>query len=78
MSAGVVLSWATEALEKGLITTRETLDVPMQWNNVEGYSRALENIVKAPNEFYQALARGVDYAARKIWRPGFCHGPGEK
>jgi len=65
MSAGVVLSWATEALEKGLITTSETLDVPMQWNNVEGYSRALENIVTAPNEFYQALARGVDYAAEK-------------
>ncbi len=65
MSAGVVLSWATEALEKGLITTRETMDVPLQWNNVDGYSRALENIVKAPNEFYQALAMGADYAAEK-------------
>ena len=65
MSAGVVLSWATEALEKGLITTRETLDVPMQWNNVDGYSRALENIVNGSNEFYRALARGVDYAAEK-------------
>lgn len=65
MSAGVVLSWATEALEKGLITNRETLNVPMQWNNVEGYTRALENIVKGPNEFYQALARGVEYAAEK-------------
>lgn len=65
MSAGVVLSWATEALEKGLITTRETLDVPMQWNNVDGYSRALENIVKGSNDFYRALARGVDYAAEK-------------
>ncbi|MEI6102831.1 MAG: aldehyde ferredoxin oxidoreductase family protein [Methanothrix sp.] len=65
MSAGVVLSWATEALEKGLITSKETLDVPLQWNGVDGYTRALENIVKAPNEFYGALARGVDYAAKK-------------
>ena len=65
MSAGVVLSWATEALEKGLITAKETLDVPLQWNNVDGYSRALENIVKAPNEFYAALAKGVDYAAAR-------------
>jgi aldehyde:ferredoxin oxidoreductase len=65
MSAGVVLSWATEALHSGLITSRETLDVPLQWNNVEEYSRALDNIVKAPNEFYASLARGVDYAARK-------------
>ena len=65
MSAGVVLSWATEALEMGLITIRDTLDVPMQWNNVDGYSRALENIVNGSNEFYRALARGVDYAAEK-------------
>jgi aldehyde:ferredoxin oxidoreductase len=65
MSAGVVLSWATEALENGLITSKETLDVPLQWNDVDGYTRALENIVKAPNEFYGALARGVDYAAKK-------------
>ncbi len=65
MSAGVVLSWATEALEKGLITSKETLDVTLQWNGVDGYTRALENIVKAPNEFYGALARGVDYAAKK-------------
>jgi len=65
MSAGVVLSWATEALEKGLITSKETQDVPLQWNGVDGYTRALENIVKAPNEFYGALARGVDYAAKK-------------
>ncbi len=65
MSAGVVLSWATEALEKGLITSKETHDVTLQWNGVDGYTRALENIVKAPNEFYGALARGVDYAAKK-------------
>ena len=65
MSAGVVLSWATEALEKGLITGKDTMEVPLQWNGVEGYTRALENIARAPNEFYAALARGVDYAAKK-------------
>jgi len=63
MSAGVVLSWATEALEKGLITTKETMDVPFQWNNVPGYLRALESIVSAPNEFYAILAQGVEQAA---------------
>ena len=59
MSAGVVLSWATEALEKGLITTQETLDVPLEWNNVDGYIRALESIVRGPNEFYSALLPGA-------------------
>ncbi|HPT19060.1 MAG TPA: aldehyde ferredoxin oxidoreductase family protein [Methanothrix sp.] len=65
MSAGVVLSWATEALEKGLISAKETLEVPLQWNGVEGYTRALESIAQAPNEFYAALGRGVDYASER-------------
>ncbi|MDM7913174.1 MAG: aldehyde ferredoxin oxidoreductase C-terminal domain-containing protein, partial [Methanotrichaceae archaeon] len=65
MSSGVVLSWATEAYERDLITPQETLGVPLQWNNVEAYVKALENIIKAPNEFYAALARGVDYASAK-------------
>ncbi len=66
MSAGVVLSWATEAYERDLINPQETLGVPLQWNNVDGYIKALENIVKAPNEFYAALARGVDFASARF------------
>lgn len=65
MSTGVVLSWATEAYEKDLITPQETLGVPLQWNNVKGYIKAMENIVSAPNEFYAALARGVEFAASR-------------
>jgi aldehyde:ferredoxin oxidoreductase len=65
MSAGVVLSWATEALDKGLITPADTLNVSLKWNDVDGYTKALENIAKSPNEFYSALARGADYAAAK-------------
>ena len=65
MSAGVVLSWATEAYERDLITLQETLGVPLQWNNVDGYIKALENIVKAPNEFYSALAKGVEFASAR-------------
>jgi aldehyde:ferredoxin oxidoreductase len=63
MSAGVVLSWATEAYERDLLTPQETLGVPLQWNNVDGYIKALENIVKSPNEFYSALAKGVEFAS---------------
>ncbi|NYT02378.1 MAG: aldehyde ferredoxin oxidoreductase family protein [Methanosarcinales archaeon] len=65
ISAGVVLGWATEAYERDLITPQETLGVPLQWNNVKGYIKALENIVKRPNDFYSALARGVDYPSQK-------------
>jgi aldehyde:ferredoxin oxidoreductase len=65
MSSGVVLGWATEAYERHLITPRETLGIPLQWNNVEGYLKALENIVKAPNEFFDALGKGVDFASSR-------------
>ncbi len=65
MSAGVVLSWATEALEKGLITEKETTGVPLQWNEVDGYAKALNLMVRAPNEFYASLGRGAEYAAAK-------------
>jgi len=65
MSAGVVLSWATEALEKKLIAEKETMGVPLQWNEVEGYAKALNLMVRAPNEFYASLARGAEYAAAK-------------
>jgi aldehyde:ferredoxin oxidoreductase len=65
MSAGVVLGWATEAYERDLITPQETLGVPLQWNNVKSYLKALENIVKAPNEFFDALGKGVDFASRR-------------
>jgi aldehyde:ferredoxin oxidoreductase len=65
MSAGVVLAWATEAYERDMITPQETLGVPLQWNNVKSYMKALDFIVKQPNEFYAALARGVEYASAK-------------
>jgi aldehyde:ferredoxin oxidoreductase len=65
MSSGVVLGWATEAYERDLITPQETLGIPLQWNNVKSYLQALENIVKAPNDFFAALGKGVDFAASK-------------
>lgn len=65
MSAGVVLGWATEAYERDIISPQETLGVPLQWNDVKNYLRALDFIVRPPNEFYSALARGVDYASSK-------------
>jgi aldehyde:ferredoxin oxidoreductase len=61
MSAGVVLAWATEAREKGLISEKETLDVNLAWGDVQSYITALRNIIEQPNEFYAALARGVEH-----------------
>ncbi|MHA1582466.1 MAG: aldehyde ferredoxin oxidoreductase family protein [Candidatus Baldrarchaeia archaeon] len=65
MSTGVTLAWATEAMEKGIITKDETLGLGLRWGDYETYRKAVTNIVKQSNEFYQALARGAEYAASK-------------
>ena len=63
MSTGVVLAWATEALEKGLVTTNETMGVELKWGDARTYSKAIDLILDRPNPFYNALARGAGYAA---------------
>ncbi|HUT72820.1 MAG TPA: aldehyde ferredoxin oxidoreductase N-terminal domain-containing protein [Desulfatiglandales bacterium] len=62
MSAGVSLAWATEALDKGIISEKETL-VPLEFGSVEGYCHAIDHLCRQTNEFYQTLARGTKAAA---------------
>ncbi len=62
MSTGVVLAWATEAMEKGLISLVETR-LPLSWGDWHTYIEAVRLIVAQPNDFYRALGRGVDHAA---------------
>ncbi len=63
MSAGVTLAWATEALQRGLISTRETDGLELAWGNYPAYIAATQRIVSQPNDFYRALAHGADHAA---------------
>ena len=65
MSTGVVLSWATEAMEKGLIGQDETFGLSLKWGDEPSYAKAVEYIVKQPNEFYASLASGVDFASKR-------------
>jgi aldehyde:ferredoxin oxidoreductase len=63
MSTGVVLAWATEALERGLISSEETGGLPLVWGDHRTYIEAVKRVVTQPNAFYRALAQGVDHAA---------------
>jgi aldehyde:ferredoxin oxidoreductase len=63
MTTGVVLAWATEAQQNGLISERETDGVALRWGDGAAYATAAERIVCQPNDFYKHLARGVDHAA---------------
>ena len=65
MSAGVVLAWATEALEKGLVSEKETEGIKLSWGDWKSYMAALEKVVEQPNDFYAALAGGVEVASQK-------------
>jgi aldehyde:ferredoxin oxidoreductase len=64
MSAGVALAWATEALDKGVITQDETL-APLRFGEMHPYMQALEHIANPPNDFYRLLAKGTMHAARE-------------
>ncbi|MEN3000012.1 MAG: aldehyde ferredoxin oxidoreductase family protein [Acidilobaceae archaeon] len=64
ISAGVALAWATEALERGIVTREQTL-VDLKWGDWQSYAQALKYIVEQPNDFYKALAGGVKVASSK-------------
>ncbi|MHA1617204.1 MAG: aldehyde ferredoxin oxidoreductase family protein [Candidatus Njordarchaeales archaeon] len=64
MSTGACLAWATEALERGIISEKDTI-VKLSWGDWKSYIKAVEYIVNQPNEFYKALAMGVEYASTK-------------
>lgn len=63
ISTGVVLAWATEMFQKGLISEKETNNLKLQWGDYLTYIKAVRFIVNQPNDFYKALARGVEYAS---------------
>jgi aldehyde:ferredoxin oxidoreductase len=63
MSAGVALAWATEALEKGILSTRETL-VPLRFGDARSYQEAVHHLGAGTNDFYRLLAQGTMRAAR--------------
>ena len=48
MSAGVCLAWATEALEKGLVTEQDTGGLKLEFGNAGGYVAGVEAITADP------------------------------
>jgi len=64
MSGGVALAWATEALEKGIISEKETI-IPLKFGDAEGYKEAMQHLAMGTNEFYQTLSKGTMVAAER-------------
>jgi len=88
MSTGVVLAWATEAFEKGIISEKETKGIKLRWGDYQSYIEAVKLIVNRADDFYTALAHGVEYASSQYGgkefalsfmhneMPGYHTGPG--
>ncbi len=66
MSAGVCMAYATELFEKGEITEKETLGLKPKFGNWNTYLDFIKNLVARKGKFYDALANGVDFTAKKF------------
>jgi aldehyde:ferredoxin oxidoreductase len=64
MSGGVALAWATEALEKGVVTESLT-GIALRFGDAQGYMRAVHMLAGAANDFWRTLAGGTMAAARQ-------------
>ncbi len=62
MSAGVALAWATEALEKRIISEEETL-VALKFGAAQAYKEAAYHLGIGTNAFYRLLGQGTMRAA---------------
>ncbi len=65
MSVGPALAWATEAMERGLVTEEDTGGLRLSWGDCKSYAEAVRGIVDKPTPFFADLARGVEYAASR-------------
>ncbi len=63
MSTGVCMAYATELFAKENITENETLGLKPKWGNWNTYVEFLKNLVARKNDFYNALANGVEHAS---------------
>jgi len=62
ISAGVALAWATEAIERGIISKNETL-TDLSFGDASGYLEAVTFLAQGTNRFYRLLAQGTLKAA---------------
>ncbi len=60
MMVGTVLSWMTEAFEKGIINEDQTIGLRLKWGGYDEYAKAIKYIVTQPNDFYKKAAKGLE------------------
>ncbi|MFN3346814.1 MAG: aldehyde ferredoxin oxidoreductase family protein [Candidatus Bipolaricaulaceae bacterium] len=88
ITTGVVLAWATEAFERGLISERETGGLRPAWGDAATYLQMIRRIANREGDLYHALGQGVRVASARYGgeefalhfggneMPGYHTGPG--
>ena len=74
MSAGVCLAWATEAMEKGLVTEQDTGGLKLEFGNVGGYVAGVEAITSSAERILEDAGPWCRRSGCPLWRSGLCHG----
>ncbi|MGD2206158.1 MAG: aldehyde ferredoxin oxidoreductase N-terminal domain-containing protein [Anaerolineae bacterium] len=64
ISCGTALAWATEAMERGVITAEQFGGIDLRWGDVEHYAQAVAAIVRGDTEVGHWLGQGEVAAAR--------------
>jgi aldehyde:ferredoxin oxidoreductase len=64
MSTGVCLGWATESLERGYLTKKDTL-VDLKFGDSVSYIKAIKYLSEGANEFYRDLGKGCRFASSR-------------
>jgi aldehyde:ferredoxin oxidoreductase len=64
ISCGTALAWATEAMEKGVLSPEQLGGIDLRWGDVERYSLAVASIAAGDSEAGHWLGQGEVAAAR--------------
>ena len=55
ISTGVILAYATELMQKGLISEADTEGIRLEWDNIAGYVQAVNAIAERKGDFFRLL-----------------------
>ncbi len=66
ISAGAALSWTMEAFEKGYLDTSKTGGVELNWGDIDGSYKLLNQIARRETEFAEILGEGNLRAAERL------------
>jgi aldehyde:ferredoxin oxidoreductase len=65
MTTGVILAWATEACQRGLIKESDLGGLKLSFGDYDSYKKAVRYLVEQPTDLYKDLAKGLEYTAEK-------------